>query len=544
MQKLVATPVSNGFALGKAFIFQLESLESEVKAILESEVASEKKKLDFGLLGTRKEIEGLLVAAAENGNDEQYKIFECYLEMITDAELINEIHSYISDNLVSLDNALFAICDSYVQQMLAIDDPYFQARADDFKQVFRMIKAALNGSSEKAKPTENFILVAKEIGPADMAKIDKQFLRGFILETGSRTSHAAIISRAMGIPMISGIPNIEKTIENGSFLALSGKDGCIYVNPSEEILNDFQKEIENQIMQKKDIMKLLHEPTQTLDGQKITLYANIGTVEELTSVLENNADGIGLFRTEFLFMENGGNRLPTEEEQFRAYKSILTAMNGKPVIFRTLDAGGDKNIAALSIPKEENPFLGWRAIRYCLKQQEVFRCQLRSLLRASNHGNAKIMIPMIISVDEILQTKKIIDEIYKELEASGEPVKVKVPVGIMIETPAAAVNAEELAKHVDFFSLGTNDLTQYTLAVDRGNDKIVDLYDEGHPAVLKLIEQVIAVGKKAGIAVDLCGEMGGDTRFTETLLRYGLKEFSMSPIHILPVKKVVRSIKL
>lgn len=544
MTEIKGVPVSDGQAIGKIFLLAVESLDCESASICADALLAEKKKMQDALDGAREETKSLIALALEEGQEEQNEVFECYLEMLHDDELITDIGQYIETELVSLETALSYVCTDYVRQMLEIDDPYFQARADDFKQIFRMIKTASMGGCENSnKPTEAFILAAKEIGPADMAKVDKKLLQGFILETGSRTSHAAIISRAMGIPMISSIKDIEKELCSLQNCAMDGSTGIVYLSPDSNLTQKFQQSIEIKRKEKEEIKKLLHEEAVTLDGKHITLFANIGTIGEVAGILENNADGIGLFRTEFLFMENGGNRLPTEEEQFNSYKTVLSALNGKPVIFRTLDAGGDKNIAALGIPKEENPFLGWRAIRYCLKRPEVFRIQIRALLRASIYGNAKIMIPMIISKDEVLQTKKIINEIYAELKEQGEPVKKDIPVGIMIETPAAAVNAEELAKVSDFFSIGTNDLTQYTLAVDRGNEEIADLYDEGHPAVINLIKHVIAVGNKAGIPVDICGEMAGNSRFTEILLKSGLREFSMSPILILEIKKLIRSLK-
>ncbi len=542
MKEEKGVPVSDGQALGKIVVLTVETLDYEKMAIKEQALEGEKEKLQKGLSGAIAEIQGLIAQAVEDGQEEQNQVFEAYLEMLYDEELVKEIIEYMRKELVCIESALSYICADYVSKMLEIDDPYFQARADDFKQIFRMIFRALHGKTESsAKPTEPFILVAKEIGPADMAKVDKKLLQGFILETGSRTSHAAIISRAMGIPMISGIKDVENVLASQEYCAIDGATGLVYIDPNDDVVKEFETNIAQKKAEYEEMRKMLHEEAVTTDGVHITLFANIGTTQEVEGVLENNADGIGLFRTEFLFMENGGDRLPTEEEQFKAYKEVVSALGDKPVIFRTLDAGGDKEVKALGIPKEENPFLGWRAIRYCLKRPEVFKTQIRALLRASHYGNAKIMIPMIISKDEVLQSRKLIEEVAQELKSEGIPFK-DVPVGIMIETPAAAVNAEDLATVSDFFSIGTNDLTQYTLAVDRGNDEISDLYDEGHPAVISLIKHVISVGNKAGIAVDICGEMAGNSDFTEILLKSGLREFSMSPILILKIKKLLRSL--
>ncbi len=541
MNEIKGVPVSDGQALGKILILTVESLDYDKKGIDAQELDIEKGKFKKALDGAIEEIKGLIAGAVQEGSEEQNEVFECYLEMLYDEELIKEIEAYMTNELVTVESALSYICADYVGKMLEIDDPYFQARADDFKQIFRMMFSALHGTGGgSASLKEPFLLAAKEIGPADMAKVDKKLLQGFVLETGSRTSHAAIISRAMGIPMISGIKDIENVLKAQDFCAIDGATGSVYINPSEPLIKAYENNIKQKQEEREEMKKLLHEEAVTTDGKHITLFANIGTTQEIDGVLENNADGIGLFRTEFLFMENGGNRLPTEEEQFKAYKKVVSALEDKPVIFRTLDAGGDKEVEALGIPKEENPFLGWRAIRYCLKRPDVFKTQIRALLRASHYGNLKIMIPMIISKEEVIQSKKIIDEVAQDLKKEGIPIK-DVPVGIMIETPAAAVNAEELATVSDFFSIGTNDLTQYTLAVDRGNDAISDLYDEGHPAVISLIKHVISVGEKAGIAVDICGEMAGNSDFTEILLKSGLKEFSMSPILILKIKKLIRS---
>ena len=541
MKKIQGIPVSQGKAIGESFFLTSEYMEFEKKIIDKDTVKNEKQKLQRALTKVQEDINNLLQIARNQKQQEQITILEAYQIMLLDTIFISEIEQHTEQELVNIETSLSFICNSYAQKMLAIDDPYFQARADDFKQINKMILLALKGNETKIDtPNNDFILLAKEIGPADISSLDKTHLKGFILESGNKTSHAAIIARSLGIPMISGIENIEDSIKNAEICAIDGTDGTIYVQPNDDVKNDFSLAIAQKIQQEELEKKLLTEPSQTLDGVQVNLFANIGTLEEIETVLNNNADGIGLFRTELLFMKEEGSKLPTEEEQFETYKQVLSKMNGKPVVFRTLDIGGDKQISALEIPKEENPFLGWRAIRYCLIKQDVFRTQIRALLRASVFGNAKIMIPMIISKEEIIESKKIIQEEFATLNAQKIDCTM-VPVGIMIETPAAAVNAEELSAFSDFFSIGTNDLTQYTLAVDRGNNLIADLYNEGHPAVLKLIENTIKVGKNARIPVSLCGEMAGNPEFTDFLLNAGLTDFSMSPILLLKIKKLIRN---
>ncbi len=539
MEKITGIPVSEGRALGKIVLLSIADITYTKVDIKIEEFEGEKEKLQKALQNTQKDIEALIAQAKTDNQEEQVAIFETYIMMLNDVMVIQEIEQFMEKELSNLEYALSFVGESYVSKMLEIEDPYFRARADDFKQIFRMLLESLKSTAASVlRPTEPFILAAKEIGPVDMAKIDKTLLQGFVLEQGSKTSHAAIISRAMGIPMVSGIANIENTVSEQDFCAVNGTNGIVYISPTQDVIKEFQTAIQEQKAQTEEEKKLVYMDCKTLHGTPVELMANIGSFHEVQDVLDCNADGIGLFRTEFFYMENGGNTLPTEEEQFKVYKEVLSALKDKPVIFRTLDAGGDKNIPSLGIPKEENPFLGWRAIRYCLKRTDVFKTQIRALLRASVYGNAKIMLPMIISKDEVMQVKVFIQEASAELQKEGVEAK-KIPIGIMIETPAAAINAEELSSVSDFFSIGTNDLTQYTLAVDRGNGNISELYDEGHPAVMMLIKHVIETANKANIPVGLCGEMAGNTQFTERLLKAGLRDFSMSPRGILKIKKII-----
>ncbi|QEK01433.1 phosphoenolpyruvate--protein phosphotransferase [Treponema phagedenis] len=544
MKKFQGLASAAGFALAKAVVLETNHFSGNRVSINESQFQHEIESLHVALKKTIAEIERLKDKAAADGFEEQSEIFAAYIEIVDDEELRSDVETCIKEKSVDLSTALMDVCNEYAADMAALDDPYMQARADDFRQIFRIIMDMHTGAqSGNIGEAADFILVATEVGPADMAKADKKYLKGIVVETGSRTSHAAIVCRSMGLPMLSGINYTEAGIQTGDLLIVDAVEGNLFVNPDSALKAEYAEKISKAEAEKKCMESFRDKKGVTGAGTPIMLMANIGTVEEIDAVLENNAEGIGLFRTEFLFMQNP-EKLPTEEEQFKAYKTVLSKMGDRPVTFRTLDAGGDKHIAALGIPKEENPFLGWRAIRYCLKTPEIFRVQLRALLRASEYGNCKIMIPMITGEKELLQTKKLVESVYQELEErDGKKIK-PVPLGIMIETPAAALTAETLAQHVDFFSIGTNDLTQYTIAVDRGNEYVSELYDEMHPAVLSLIRQTVHAALKAGIEIHMCGEMASLTECTEAILQTGLRELSMSPNRIPYLKEHLLTLKI
>lgn len=537
MKQIKGTVAAEGFAAAKAFVLDTNRFTGNRKTITADRIEAELTAFRSALQMAVDEVKFLQEKAYSEGSREQGDIFDAYLEILDDEELYNDTVGCIKEKLVDLTTALMDVCNEYAADMAALDDPYMQARADDFRQIFGIILDMHSGKCRNSIAfSEDFILAAAEVGVADMAKIDKKFLKGIVVETGSRTSHAAIVCRSAGIPMLSGIQYAQYNILTGTDLILDCEKGELLIDPESSVKAEYDKKITSAAEEKKRLQAYRDKKGVTANNIPVSLVANAGTVAELDAVLENNADGIGLFRTEFLFMENP-RRLPGEEEQFTAYKTVLTRMKDKPVVFRTLDAGGDKNIAALGIPKEENPFLGWRAVRYCLKTPEIFRTQLRALVRASCCGNCEIMIPMISTENELLQVKRMLESVYEELEEKDGKKFKRVPFGIMVETPAAALIADTLARHVDFFSLGTNDLTQYTVAVDRGNEYVSELYDEMHPAVLKLIELTVAAANKAGIKVHICGEMAGDTRCTEALLKAGLRELSMSANRIPYIKE-------
>ncbi len=534
---LTGIVAAEGIAAAQAFVLTTEQLSGNRIEIQPEEADKECIALTKALEKTATELERLREKAYADGSDDQGDIFSAYLELIQDEDLADDVRGCIKKKNINLNTALMDVCAEYAADMAALDDPYMQARADDFRQIFRMIADAHNGTDDAfAEVSEDFILVAREVGPADMAKLNKSLLKGIVTEGGSRTSHAAIVCRAADIPMLTGIREGLSSIKTGTQLIIDAEEGVLHIQPdskTEQIYKNKTAEIE---AQKERLKTFNRKKAVTADGTELLLTANAAVLNDLDAVLEYNADGIGLFRTEFLFMENP-SKLPAEEAQFTAYKAVLTKMKGKPVVFRTLDAGGDKNITALGIPREENPFLGWRAIRYCLKTPEVLRIQLRALLRASRFGKCSIMLPMVSCEQEVIQAKKLLDSVYEELEErDGTPIE-KIPFGIMIETPAAALIAETLAQHVDFFSIGSNDLTQYTVAVDRGNEYVADLYDEMHPAVLKLISFTVQAAAAAGISVHVCGEMAGDIRCTQALLAAGVRELSMSANRIPKIKE-------
>lgn len=544
MKTIQGKAVSQGYAIGKLYVYKTLSLESVRTAIAREAVEAQLNILSDSLAKTKKHVEELIAHNVGQGDEDALAIFEGYIEIISDEELKKDIANFIKEELVDFDSAIYEVSNQYVADMLAIEDPYLQARAEDFKQIFRLIKMAAHGVEGIGRQKEPFVLAAKEVGPADMESIDKSLLLGILVETGSKTSHAAILSRSLGIPMVSGINNIETALSDGAPCIVDGGAGIVYEDPDQTLLDEYSAKLAVLRANAEAERAYLDKPAVTKDGTRVEIYANIGSEEDVDEVLKNNADGIGLFRTEFLFMKRGGAVLPSEDAQFASYKSVLERMNGKPVIIRTLDAGGDKNIAALHIPQEANPFLGLRAIRFCLRNTDVFRTQLRALLRAAVYGNARIMLPMIISADEIAKTKALVADIVRECKEKGVAVAENVPLGIMIETPAAAVMAESLAKEAAFFNIGTNDLTQYTLAVDRGNESIADLYDEGHPAVLALIKKVVDAGNAAGIPVDVCGEMAGNVAFTERLLKCGVRGLSMNAISMAKVKHLISELSL
>jgi phosphotransferase system enzyme I (PtsI) len=467
------------------------------------------------------------------------QIFEVHCMMLEDGDYNDSVHNLITSQTVNAEYAVATTGDNFAEMFANMDDEYFKARSIDVKDISERVITILNGNDVSSDiGDEPVIIVAEDLAPSETVQMDKTNLMAFVTRLGSTNSHTAILARTMDIPALIGVEIDEAW--NGKMAIVDGYEGKLVIDPDDETIAAYEKIKAKDLEQKELLQVLKGKENVTLSGQKINLYANIGNVSDLASVLQNDAGGIGLFRSEFLYLEK--DTFPTEEEQFQVYRQVAETMAGKKVIIRTLDIGADKQVDYFNLDNEDNPAMGYRAIRICLTQPDIFKTQLRALFRASNFGKISIMYPMIISLDEVKEIKKIVAEVKAELAAAGIPYG-EVEQGIMIETPAAAVMSDELAKEVDFFSIGTNDLTQYTLAIDRQNSKLDHFYNPHHEAVLRLIELVVKNAHKEGIWAGICGELGADMELTERFLKMGVDELSVSPGFILPIRKVIRESK-
>ena len=463
-----------------------------------------------------------------------------HLMLLSDPMLIGEIENSIKNDGVNSEFAIEQVCNTYADMFASMGDELMQQRATDMRDIKTRMQKVLMGveSVDIASLPAGTILVAKDLTPSMTAGINPANVTGIVTELGGRTSHSAILARALEIPAVVAVNDFLNNVKNGDEIVLDGSDGTVYVNPESAVKEEYEKKREAFLQEKKDLEQYIGKPTVTRDGVHVELVANIGKPEDVDKVLQYDGEGVGLFRTEFLFMDR--TAMPTEEEQFEAYKKVAVAMNGKPVVIRTLDIGGDKEIPYMGLEKDENPFLGYRAIRFCLdRKEDVYRPQLRALLRASAFGNIKIMVPLVTCIDELREAKALIEEIKKELDEAGIAYNKDIQVGIMVETAAASLIADIFAKEADFFSIGTNDLTQYTMSVDRGNDKVSYLYSPLNPAVLRSIKRIITCGREAGIMVGMCGEAASDPLMIPLLLAFGLNEFSMSASAILRSRKLI-----
>ena len=532
---------SPGIAFGKALLLKEDEIVIDRKKISADKVDQEVERFLSGRAKASTQLEAIKIKAGETFGEEKEAIFEGHIMLLEDEELEQEIIALIKDKLITADAAAHEVIEGQATALEELDDEYLKERAADVRDIGKRLLRNILGLAiiDLSAIQEEVILVAVDLTPSETAQLNLKKVLGFITDIGGRTSHTSIMARSLELPAIVGTGNITSQVKNGDYLILDAVNNKVYVNPSDEEIETLRN-IQAQVAEEKaELAKLKDLPAITLDGHQVEVCANIGTVRDVAGAERNGAEGVGLYRTEFLFMDR--DALPTEEEQFAAYKAVAEACGSQAVIVRTMDIGGDKELPYMNFPKEENPFLGWRAIRIAMDRKEILRDQVRAILRASAFGKLRIMFPMIISVEEVRALKKEI-EIYKqELRDEGKAFDESIEIGVMVETPAAATIARHLAKEVDFFSIGTNDLTQYTLAVDRGNDMISHLYQPMSPSVLNLIKQVIDASHAEGKWTGMCGELAGDERATLLLLGMGLDEFSMSAISIPRIKKIIRN---
>ena len=535
MKKGIAA--SKGYAIGKVFLQVNEEIVITDEKI--SDIEGEKAKLQKALDDSRAQLEKIKEKALTEMGEEKAQVFEAHITLLDDPEFTGAMQMEIESNSTNSMKAVQSVTDMFVSIFDAMEDAYMRERAADIKDVSKRIISNLagKGGDAFAITEENTIVVAHDLTPSDTAQLDRSKVVGFITDIGGRTSHAAIMARTLEIPAVLGLGDITTSVKTGDKVIVDGITGDVIINPSEEVIAEYTEKKEKFQAEQEELKKLIDVKTTTKSGRRIEVCGNIGKPEDVLGVIANGGDGVGLFRTEFLYMDR--ESAPTEEEQFESYKFVLEKMEGKQVVIRTLDIGGDKTLPYLPLPQEMNPFLGYRAIRLCLDKKEIFKVQLRALLRASVFGKLCVMFPMISGIQEFRQAKEVVEECKAELRTEGKEYSDNIQWVIMVEIPAAAVMADELAKEVDFFSIGTNDLIQYTLAADRMSEKVSYLYNPMHPAVLRLIKMTIDGAHSQGKWVGMCGEMAGDETAIPTLVEYGLDEFSMSATSILPAKKIM-----
>ncbi|PWC13989.1 phosphoenolpyruvate-protein phosphotransferase PtsI [Brenneria corticis] len=533
--------VSPGIAFGKALLLKDDEIVINRKKISADQVEHEVERFLTGRAKAAKQLEAIKNKAGKTLGAEKEAIFEGHIMLLEDEEFEQEIIALIKEEHASADAAAFSVIENQAKALEELDDEYLKERAADMRDIGkRLLKNILDMNIvDLGDIEEEVILVATDLTPSETAQLNLDKVLGFITDIGGRTSHTSIMARSLELPAIVGTTDVTKQVKNGDYLILDAVNNKIYQNPSAEVIEELKAVQQQYLSEKHELAKLKDLPAITLDGHQVEVCANIGTVRDVGGAERNGAEGVGLYRTEFLFMDR--DSLPTEEEQFQAYKAVAEAVGAQAVIVRTMDIGGDKDLPYMNLPKEENPFLGWRAIRICLDRKEILHAQLRAILRASSFGKLRIMFPMIISVEEVRELKAELEILKAQLREEGKAFDEAIEVGVMVETPAAAAIAHHLAKEVDFFSIGTNDLTQYTLAVDRGNELISHLYNPMSPAVLTLIKQVIDASHAEGKWTGMCGELAGDERATLLLLGMGLDEFSMSAISIPSIKKIIRN---
>jgi phosphoenolpyruvate-protein phosphotransferase (PTS system enzyme I) len=531
---------SNGIAIAKAYRLVEPDLSFEQKKVEDS--AAEVARFRSAMEKAKSELEVIRDSAQVELGADKAAIFEAHLLVLSDPELNNPIEDKIKSENVNAEAALKETTDMFVMMFEQMDNEYMKERAADIRDVTKRVLSHLLGVQlpNPSMISEEVVIVAEDLTPSDTAQLNREFVKGFTTNIGGRTSHSAIMARSLEIPAVVGTKSATEEINNGDLIIVDGLKGEVHINPTPELVAEYRKVHEQYEQQKAEWAKLVNEPTVSADGVHVELAANIGTPNDLKGVTENGGEGVGLYRTEFLYM--GRDQLPTEDEQFEAYKAVLEGMAGKPVVVRTLDIGGDKELPYLDLPKEMNPFLGFRAIRLCLEEQDIFRTQLRALLRASSYGNLKIMFPMIATLDEFRAAKAILEEEKQKLVSEGQTVAEKIELGIMVEIPSTAILADQFAKEVDFFSIGTNDLIQYTMAADRMNQRVSYLYQPYSPSILRLVKMVIDAAHAEGKWAGMCGEMAGDETAIPVLLGLGLDEFSMSATSILKARSLIKGL--
>ena len=538
MYVLEGKSVYDGIAIGKISIFAKG--DRQVKRETVEDTAAELNRFTKAKEKAKEQLKALYDKALQEVGEVNAMIFDVHQMMLDDLDYIEPITNIIENQKVNAEYAVAEAGDNLSEVFASMDDAYMRERAADIKDISNRVIRILQGKEMGEIDNEGpVILVAEDLAPSETVQLDKEKVLSFVTKLGSTNSHTAILARTMNIPALIGV-SYEDNMD-GKFAIVDGYEGRMYVEPDTDVLERYQRRQEEEIKKKQLLLELHGKEDVTRDGKKINLYANIGSVSDVASVLKNDAGGIGLFRSEFLYLES--DMYPTEEEQFKAYRTVAETMAGKKVIIRTLDIGADKQVDYFDLDKEDNPAMGYRAIRICLDRTDIFKPQLRALYRASFYGTISIMFPMIISVDEVRRIKEITEEVKSELREQGVPYG-EVELGIMIETPAAVMISDKLAKEVDFFSIGTNDLTQYTLAIDRQNPKLDTIYDSHHEGILRMLQMVVDNGHKEGCWVGICGELGADTTLTETFLRMGFDELSVTPSMVLKVREAIRGIDL